>query len=65
MTKKIQCFQDASQVLNSLSRRDGKTHICHTCEDEEALINSGYLKPGLIEKNSLKHIKETKRNEKI
>ena len=33
------------EVLNSLSRRDGRTYICSDCGIEEALIDLGEREP--------------------
>ena len=33
------------QILNSLSRRDGKTYICRDCGRQEALIDMGAIEP--------------------
>ena len=42
------------QALNSLSRRDGKTYICNTCGDEEAMIDLGSMEPDKVEKEFVK-----------
>jgi hypothetical protein len=49
------------QVLNSLSRRDGKTYICNSCGNEEAFIDLGYFEPT---ENEIEFIKTRERSKK-
>ena len=46
------------KFLNSLSRRDGKTYICNTCGNEEAMIDLGEMEPNQVE---IKFVKTHKR----
>jgi len=52
------------KALNSLSRRDGKTYICNTCGDEEAIIDLGVIKPNQVEKEFIKTHKRNKKCQK-
>ena len=37
------------EIMNSLSRRDNKTYICHECGDDEGFIDAGVMQPDDLE----------------
>ena len=52
---------DSDKIMNCLSRRDGKIHICTRCGDEEAMIDLGSIPSTKKEKEFIKtHIRKHK-----